>query len=308
VDRALDQIAAIGATWVRFDLNWSIVEARRGHDDWARVDELVIAARARGLRLLATLAYTPPWARAGRGDDKQPPRDPRDYARFAAAAAERYGPDEIAAWELWNEPNNGMFWAPRPDAGAYARLARLAGAAIHRQRPGATVVLAGLSPGGPLLDWSAADGTVVSPWRFLRDVDDAGATSSVDAIGFHPYAVQPLGPDGRAEANPFQQTRALRALLDVRGHAELPIWGTEAGAWTGGDGGISESAQARAVRDYLRAWHAFPRTGPFFYYELRDAPGVGPGDRHFGLLRSDGSSRPAYAAFDALVGRARTAQ
>jgi polysaccharide biosynthesis protein PslG len=304
VDHALATIADLGARWVRFDLNWSIVEAERGTYDWQRVDAFVEQARRRGLRLLATVAYTPRWARAGRGDDKQPPRDPRDYARFAAVAALRFPPDRIAAWELWNEPNNGNFWAPRPDAAAYARLATQAARAIHSEQPQATVVLGGLSPAGPLLDWQSDDGRQVSPWRFLRDVVDADVISHVDAVGFHPYAAQPLSPSDLSEANPFQQTLALRELLDAGGDRQVPIWGTEAGAWTGGDRGIPETAQTRYVREYLRGWHAFPETGPFFYYELSDE-GDDPGVRgqHFGLVRSDGSHKPAYAAFHALSGR-----
>jgi hypothetical protein len=135
----------------------------------------------------------------------------------------------------------------------------------------------------------------------LRDVRAAGGLDEVDAVGFHPYAAQPSSPSDLDAANPFQQTRELRKLVDRT--APLPIWATEAGAWTGGDRAISERAQTRHVAEYLDEWHAWPRSGPLFYYELTDE-GNDPRERedHFGLLRADGTEKPAYATFDELVG------
>jgi hypothetical protein len=301
IERALDRIAGLGARWVRFDLNWSIVEAERGMHDWRQVDRFVDAARERGLDVLATIAYTPSWARDGDGDDKLAPRDVGDYARFAGEAARRYPENRIAAWELWNEPNSAQFWAPRPDAREYARLATAAARAIHDERPDAVVMSGGLAPAGPELDWVSPDRRFVSPWRFLRDVRAADGLEEIDAVAFHPYAAQPSAPSDPGIANPFQQTRELRRLVDRS--RPLPIWATEAGAWTGGDRRISERAQARHVAEYLEEWHAWPRVGPFFYYELTDS-GEDPDERedHFGLIRADGTEKPAYATFDELVG------
>ena len=62
--RDLDGMAATGAAWVRFDLDWSQVQhASATSWDWSRFDRLVDGAHARGLQVVAMPAYTPAWAR-----------------------------------------------------------------------------------------------------------------------------------------------------------------------------------------------------------------------------------------------------
>src|SRR5207247_681635 len=134
-----------GMTWVRADFFWPAIEYQRGQFAWGATDTFVRAAVARGLRVLAMPDYTPAWARSG-PTDKYPPNDPNDYAAFVQAAAQRYAPMGVHAWEIWNEPNNAMFWAPRADPGAYTALLELAGSAIKRADASATVVSGGLSP------------------------------------------------------------------------------------------------------------------------------------------------------------------
>ena len=62
--RDLDVVGSSGAQWVRMDVNWDVVQ-RDGRDsyNWSPFDRVVEAANARGLRILATILYTPPWAR-----------------------------------------------------------------------------------------------------------------------------------------------------------------------------------------------------------------------------------------------------
>jgi hypothetical protein len=300
----LDTVRATGARWIRFDFYWSAVQTTQTSWNWGSIDRVVNAARARGLSVLPTLAYTPAWARPGGTTDHAPPTNPEDFASFARAAVQRYSSQGIKVWEIWNEPNNGGFWEPKPSAGAYVALLGAAHAAIHAADPTATVLLGGLSPAGGTLDWVSSDGRYVSPWRFLRDVYDAGGAGKFDAVAFHPYAGQPWMPSQEAEWNPFQQTEALRDLMVQRGDGAKQIWGTEAGAWTGGDRAIPESEQAAHVREYLLLWDQWSWTGPFFYYELKDK-GSNTSDREqtFGLFRSNGTAKPGFDAYrDTVAG------
>lgn len=292
-----DRIHATGATWVRFDFDWSAVQANgRNAWDWSSVDRGVDAAKARGLNVLAVADYTPTWARPAGTNDKTPPTNPADYATFVRAAAARYGPLGVRNWEIWNEPNNPQFWGPTPDVAAYTTLLRQSYAAIKAVDPGATVMTGGTSPAG------GAD----APLAWLQGIYANGGRSSFDAVAHHPYTGQPYGPSTIAPWNAFQQTLDLHNFMVSQGDANKRIWGTEAGAFTGtSTNSIDEATQAQFVTQYLQDWNAWSSfTGPLFYYSVRDL-GTDPTNRedNFGLVHNDGTAKPGLAAVTNAIGR-----
>lgn len=290
--RDFDAMAASGATWVRLDLDWPAVERVRGRHDWTHVDRLVGAATSRGLRVLAMPAYTPAWARPAGTSDKHPPSDPADFARFAGAAAQRYAPRGVRHWEIWNEPNLWRFWESGPDPAAYTRLLRAASAAVKAVDPGATVVTGGLSP-------ATDDGGRVAPVTFLRGVYDAGGGDAFDAVGHHPYHF-PCRVDTPGDWNAWWAvTPRLRQLMEERGDGHKRIWLTEYGAPTGSsERAVSEEDQAAMARQALLAAQRWEWTGPLFWYAVRDkGPDPTDPEQNFGLLRRDGSAKPAWSAF-----------
>ena len=136
----LDEVQAAGIGWVRIDFIWALVQPQRGTFDWSLYDEIVAEARARGIEVLAILAYTPGWATDGDAFNGVP-RDVEDWRTFSRRAAERYR-GRIAAWEHWNEPNLPQFWPaaapiPRPDprAGGARGPRRGSGRRGRRPRP-----------------------------------------------------------------------------------------------------------------------------------------------------------------------------
>lgn len=177
---------------MRFDFDWGRAEPEPGSFDWGRIDRLVRAARARRMRILATVAYTPAWARPEGTTDKTPPTDPAAYGRFARTAARRYGPLGVHHWELWNEPNVSAFWEPAPDPVRYAAVLKAGSDAIRAADRSATIVSAGLAPAV-----DRPDGAKVSPRTFLTGVYAAGGGSAFDAMGIHPYSYPdpPMTPD-----------------------------------------------------------------------------------------------------------------
>src|SRR5207237_989190 len=147
--RTLDGVRALGATWIRVDVNWAVIQERgRRSYRWGSFDRVVRAARARGLNVLAAILYTPRWARPSGGSGVTPPANLDDYAAFARSTARHYRRIGVAAYEIWNEPNIADFWAPGPDPARYVQMLRLAYPAIKAGDPSATVVSAGLSPYG----------------------------------------------------------------------------------------------------------------------------------------------------------------
>ncbi len=84
------------------------MELSRDVYDWSATDIVVDAARARGLNIYATLAYTPGWANGELGTNV-PPADPADWYKFVYDTVSRYK-DSVKHWGMWNEPNLGQFF------------------------------------------------------------------------------------------------------------------------------------------------------------------------------------------------------
>jgi hypothetical protein len=279
-----------GAGWIRVDFNWSAIELRRGSFDWGHLDAVVNGARCHGLRVLALPAYTPTWARPRGTTDKYPPTDPARFADFVVAASTHFG-DRVAAWELWNEPDLAQFWSPRPDAAAYGQLLRAAAVALRAARPAATILTGGLAP---------MNGRALT---FLGDLLDGGGFGPVDGVAMHPYTYPspPSDPDSA-----FNAMTTVHDLLVQRGLSALKVWATEIGAPTGRSRvAVNDGLQSVSVTEALRQWQApewRPWTGALFWYSWRDiGTDTGDPEQNFGLLRVDGSPKPALAAYRQAV-------
>ncbi len=285
-------MASVGARWVRLDIDWSVIEAERGRFDWSEHDRIIEAAHSADLEVLGMLAYSPPWARPPDSTDKHPPFDDDDFARFAAEAVARYGPDGVAAWQIWNEPNSRLFWSTGPDPERYGRLLAATAAAIRAVDPDATIVSGGLAPAVDRPD----DGWL-SPETFLTGLLDAAALVEVDAVGIHPYSF-PARPRDRDSGswNTFLRLPGLHQRLIEADVGPRQLWITEYGAPTGThERAVSEDWQAVLITDALDATTDWPWLGPIFLYALRDDRDA-PDDleRNYGLLRHDGAAKPAW--------------
>jgi hypothetical protein len=245
IDTQLAALRATGATIARTDTLWEATEpsAPTGavhHYDW-RFDDAVAGSLARhGLRWLALLDYAAPWART-RPTLLHSPPVPTAFAGFAAAFAARYGaggvfwhehPElqalPVETYEVWNEPDNGEFWQPAPDPGAYADLYLATRAAIARVAPGARVVVGGLTKPTTFLPQMLASRPVLH--------------SGLDGVAVHPYAPTPAAVLGRI--------RHDRRSLDSSGLADVPLYVTEFG-WVTHPAGSRGYVPERVRRRYI---------------------------------------------------------
>lgn len=292
--RELDLMVSSGAQWLRLDFDWASVESVRGRYDWRNLDRVVLAARTRGIKVLALPAYTPKWARPAGTSSHHAPSDPAPFAAFAAAAAARYLQLGVDAYEIWNEPNIPNFWEPKPDVTAYAQMLKATSVAIKAVAPSVTVLSGGLSPAS-----DEADGSYIDPRTFLTKLYALGAGRYIDAVAVHPYSFPALPSDVRtASWNTFQKMSTMRDTMVRNGDAGKKIWLTETGAPTGtARGAVSETQQAAIVTDTLTAASKLSWAGPTFLYAARDA-GTDPTDRedNFGLVRRDFTPKPAWNA------------
>ena len=302
----LARLAALsGVAVLRDRLSWAATEPAASRFEWDPYRDTARLARRAGLAVGTVFHDTPSWA-SGRDDPAAPPRDADAAYRYGRALGRALGP-ELAFLEVGNEPD-GAFFSGSPEA--YSALLKATRLGVGSTRPGLTVLLAAVSGAGPFLDRTLAD----------------NAGTYADAANLHHY--------GEPEALLGHALPALRRALDGHGLAHLPIWVTETGlpfapsaasvlapspatappepaatttpAAAGDAFGRDEAARTaageRAQVSYLvRAYAAALAGGAerVFYFYLPAL--LHRHDTLWGLLREDGSPRPAYAALAALT-------
>src|SRR5260221_10746616 len=141
----IKMIAAAGFRWVRMDFVWAETEKARGRYDFSAYDRLLESLRPYDIGALLILDYANPLYDGG-----APPRTEEARRAFAdwAAAAARHFAGRPVIWEVYNEPNNKMFWRPQPDVNEYVALALAVGRAFRADAPNEKLI-------GPAtgLDW-----------------------------------------------------------------------------------------------------------------------------------------------------------
>jgi hypothetical protein len=292
----MDRLRRAGARWVRVDIGWSALQpdGPGRFDDWyaGLLDDVIAGAHARGLRVIVSLWLTPTWA-SSTGSIYAPPSDVSDYADAIGAAAERWG-DDVAAWEVWNEPNFDAFFVGA-DPATYTRMLCAAYPAVKRHDD--SPVLFG--------------GLMYNDDKWLAEAYDAGAKDCFDALATHPY----VGPSDAAPDTPsvgavwrLTHTPAMRSVMDEWGDTRKRIWVTELG-WSSGpdnqgnpwDRPVSPKVQARFLGEAVALIRAeYPYVGPIIWYRDVDGPSDSYHDG-FGLMRPDLGAKPALGAFKAAA-------
>jgi hypothetical protein len=201
----------------------------------------------------------------------------------------------IHSWQVWNEPNLWPWWPPIADAAAYVRLLADVGRGIKRCDQAAEVVAAGLPNSHAWLGPQVAE--------YLDAMYRAGARGTFDSLAIHPY--------GSETWRVVDQLREARAVASRYGDP-APIWVTELGWGTGGPPTsitVSEARQADLLRATLAELHARREEigiRGFVYYQWIDLWAGGSNAdslwHHIGLLRADGTAKPALAAYLNTIG------
>jgi beta-xylosidase len=190
----------------------------------------------------------------------------------------------IEAAMLWNEPNNKSHWDfvdVDPEWQLFSRMAIGAGEAIASECPRLPRVLGGMSPIDPL---------------FVERMQAQGVLDAVDIVAVHGF---PL------DWNLWNINEWPAQIASIRRVTSLPVWVSEVGVSTFGADEVQEFGLTRTA-ELLRG--LVPR---IHWYSLFDLPRTWPATtrhreaegssyyRHFhmGLIREDGTPKPAYERF-----------
>ncbi len=190
----------------------------------------------------------------------------------------------IEAVKFWNEPNNKSHWDFEnldPDWSRFSEMVSLAGGAVASENPRLTRVLGGMSPIDP---------------SWIHRIAAHGALDEVDAVAVHGF---PL------DWNLWSIHEWPDKLKEIQAATDKPVWVTEVGISTFG----AEEVQAWGLQ--RTAELLIGRAPRIHWYSLYDLPMAwGATTRHreaegssyyrhfyMGLLREDGSPKPALSKF-----------
>jgi hypothetical protein len=293
---------------LRMPIFWFECEPKRGEYDFAAVDAEVGAAAARGIRVLPFVYGTPAWL----GRQEKAPLSGEALARwkgFLRVLVARYGArgsfwkgrahrEPIRRWQIWNEPNFRLYWAPKIEPAGYAKLLHASATAIRKADPEAKIVLAGVAPVG----------YGMKTWVFMkRLLKVPGVRRDFDFAAVHPYSATIPELD--------YQLEKVRAAMVAGGAGKKPLLVTEFGVASGGAYPsafvVGEEGQARFLRNayerLLSMRHRWRIAGAYWYTWQDEAQA----DPHCGfcqgagLLRLDGTAKPAWFVFQRVIASAR---
>jgi hypothetical protein len=221
-DQIAEHMRNLGIKWVRYVHRSFSSDARRDRpdttdDSWldsAGFEAWVDAYRAHGISVLGGLFGSARWASTRPDDERIAPRvwqpywavsQPRlgDWDLYARTMVRRLR-GRIDYWEIWNEPDGGLFYEPlEPDWGrrgeAFAALVQTSRAAIAAEDPGARLVVTfDPSPGTPAFE----------------DAFMPAAGALVDVFGYH-YGDAP-------------SVALAESLFERHGLSARPFWNVEA--------------------------------------------------------------------------------
>jgi len=221
-----------GSTSARLPLSWALVEPTRDAPyDWSRYDAVIPEMVSRGIAPILSVGSAPGWAVDNSNGDPERcdpnatylPPDPhydQDWKDFLIAVAQRY--PQVAAIEIWNEPNQQNFWGEcPPNSTRYTRLLELADEAFQGAGIAIPTLVAGMSPVEADNDPNHQRGWV----PFLQEVKDRATGKPWDGVGLHPYRTKEDKQEKKSwtQAAKRQYRRVRR--LKISGQ----VWVTEVG-------------------------------------------------------------------------------
>lgn len=273
-------IKEMGAEWVRVDMNWCGIEPEQGKWDFNLADAVVDNANKLNLKIYASLICTPKWL----SDKSIDVPTQLEWMIFVKKLSERYG-DRIAVYGIWNEPNLEEFWSGSSEQ--YVEIL--------------------LKPAYPIIKFNAPHSLVAAPELahlysarlgirdFFNSIKTYGGENSFDIISHHLYG------DKDFESKIFgykflgiQYRQGLLQMLKEDGFGNKRIWITEMGSNVSDS---NEEGQALILKRQLILLKSLPLFDKAMIYEL----GPENNKEQWGLLRLDGSRRPAFNEIQKLM-------
>ncbi|HEY1410377.1 MAG TPA: hypothetical protein VF434_15660 [Promineifilum sp.] len=299
-----DEAAELDVGWDRILFYWNEIQPA-GPDDWNTLhvlEEWLDDAKAEDRMVMGLLKNTPAWATDGAPNSGVPrglylPVDDPDnlWAQYVRKVVEYYAPLGVHHWIVWNEPEISAGVYGHEFAGStedYYQLLKVASQVAKEHDPLAVIHLAGWSY------WH--DPGWLDDFLRVATADPEGRQNNYffDVITLHIYfrveTVEEL----------VNETWKIQDRFDIR----KPIWINETNAspnldplWPVERPDFQVSLEQQAW--YIVQAHALgfgAKSAHIGVYKLLDIL-LPPGGESFGILRPDGSRRPAFDAYRTTI-------
>jgi polysaccharide biosynthesis protein PslG len=298
----LDKMQQAGITWVRIDASWARIEdtgkGARNATTLGLLTNCITMSKNHGMQVMIDVYGTPGWANSNAGS-KAPPTNSADFGDFMGWIAGNYK-GKVAAWQIYNELNNGGFWSGT--ATQYANLVKAVYQPIKAADSSSLVVLGGIM-------WQDAP--------YLQSLYNvSGFKDAFDVVATHGYQWEShrepeyLPPDPNNIAYLSHATLIHNVIVNNGDNAQF--WFSEVGWSTHSDAGFDTASNpwASGVTEAMQADYSvrtinyvrsnFPWLGVLFFYKERSFADNGTWQsiqaEGYGLIRADGSVRPVYTA------------
>jgi len=290
-DTVLTKAQTNGVEWAREEFSWQTIEPVNDNYNFANYDAAIEKYNTAGVEVLGLITYSTEWASSnpGSADYEYYAPDMDAWEDYVTELVTRYE-GQVAAWEIWNEPNSDQFWKSSEED--YITLLETASDVIRENDSDAIIVLGG---------------TAGTDTDFVDSIYSQVENKSVfDVVAVHPYRQANSSynymPEESIEGLNQLQTdlENLRAVMRKNGDAGKPVWLTEFG-WTSYDDGVSEDEQA----DYLMRGYAIAlsvaNVQKVFWYTFRDdSESTEYLESSFGMVNRDFEDKEAISHYNFL--------
>ncbi len=301
----------LGVSVYEADLSWNLTAPSRPRNPdnprdpayhWpAQIQQAITQARRFHMRVMLQIIGAPAWAN-GHADSSWAPRNPGDFATFAAAVARRY--PSVHLWMVWGEPTRQGNFQPIVKVLPGVRLDRAERAAPHiyaRMLDAGYGALKRVSRQNMVIGGCTYTTGLLDPLQWIQNLRlPNGRAPRMDMYAHNPFSYK--APSFSVGSSPFDEVQfsdlpELAHWIDRYLHPGLRLFlsewtiptapDLEFGFW------VDPSVAAQWISDALRLSRQWNRIYALGWIHVYDDPPFSSG----GLLTARGVPKPSFQAF-----------
>lgn len=297
----------LGVKYLRMDFLWEDFKpVRGGAITFAEYDNFVNMTQKYGLQIIACIWHVPQWLRPTNGNMFTIPTGEEynafvtDYGNLVYAIVSHFK-NQIKYFEIWNEPNNNVFWNDTEGTvvgsyiygnatAKYVQLLKEAYTQAKSANPQCEIISGGLAE---------------NDYIYFNEMYSDGAKGYFDYLGLHPYFWRNNWDPTFTNTNDpafdyLPKIQNIRDIMVNNGDSSKSIFITELGL--GGNECSNETLQAQRLTQTIKIiMENYPYVPAIMWYQLRDKVPNPLTDPNYGLITYDFTPRLMFKAYQQVI-------